>query len=88
MIFISFGRFKKKPAKEVSAHVTKMLEENVKKKGMKILGFYWTLGRYDTVLILEAPNEKEAMKISIEAADTVTTETMVAIPREEAIKLL
>jgi uncharacterized protein with GYD domain len=64
-----------------------MLEE-LKKKKIKILGFYWTLGRYDTVMILEAPNEKEAMKISIEAADTVATETMVAIPREEAIKLL
>ena len=87
MIFISFGRFKKKPAKEVSAHVTKMLED-LKKRKIKILGFYWTLGRYDTVLILEAPNEKEAMKLSIAAADTVTTETMVAIPREEAIKLL
>ena len=87
MIFISFGRFKKKPAKEVSVQVTKMLED-IKKSGIKILGFYWTLGRYDTVLILEAPNEKEAMKWSIGAADTVTTETMVAIQREEAIKLL
>jgi uncharacterized protein with GYD domain len=87
LIFISFGRFRKKPAKEVSVQVTKMLED-MKKRGIKILGFYWTLGRYDTVMILEAPNEKEAMRLSIDAADTVTTETMVAIPREEAIKLL
>jgi uncharacterized protein with GYD domain len=87
LIFISFGRFKVKTAKEVSAKVTKMLED-IKKSGIKILGFYWTLGRYDTVMILEAPNEKEAMKLSIGAADTVTTETMVAIPREEAVKLL
>jgi uncharacterized protein with GYD domain len=87
LIFINFGRFKKKPAKEVSAHVTKMLED-MKKRKIKILGFYWTLGRYDTMMILEAPNEKEAMKLSINAADVMTTETMVAIPREEAIKLL
>lgn len=87
MIFISFGRFRKKPAKETSAGVTKMLDD-MKKRGIKILGFYWTLGRYDTVLILEAPDEKEAMKLSIDAADVVTTETLVAIPREEAIKLL
>ena len=87
MIFISLGRFRKKPAKETSAGVTKMLDD-MKNKGIKILGFYWTLGRYDTVLILEAPNEKEAMKLSIDAADVVTTETLVAIPREEAIKLL
>jgi len=62
--------------------------EDMKKKGIKIIGFYWTLGRYDTVMILEAPTEKDAMKVSIDAADMVTTETMVAIPREEAVKLL
>ena len=62
--------------------------EDIKQKGIRIIGFYWTLGRYDTVMILEAPNEKEAMKLSIGAADVVTTETMVAMPREEAIKLL
>lgn len=87
MIFLSFGRFKKKPAREVSAQITKILED-IKKSGIRVLGFYWTLGRYDTVMILEAPNENEAMKLSIGAADTVTTETMVAIPREEAIQLL
>ncbi len=87
MIFVSFGRFKKKPSKETSAGVTRMLDE-AKKHGIKIRGFYWTLGRYDTVMILEAPDEKVAMEMSIEAADVVATETMVAIPREEAIKLL
>ncbi len=62
--------------------------EDMKKKGIKIVAFYWTLGRYDTVLILDAPSEKEAMKSAIEASDIVATETMVAIPREDAIKLL
>jgi uncharacterized protein with GYD domain len=62
--------------------------EDMKKHGNKILGFYWTLGRFDTVLIFEAPNERMAMELSIGAADVVTTETLVAIPREEAIKLL
>ena len=87
MIFITFGRLKKKPTKETSTGVTKMLED-FKKHNIKILGFYWTLGRYDTVMIFEAPNEKVAMEMSINAADVVATETMVAIPREEAIKLL
>ena len=79
------GKFRKKPSAEASAGVTKMLED-MKKKGIKVVGFYWTLGRYDTVMILEAPNEKEAMKVAIDAADVVATETMVAIPREEATK--
>jgi uncharacterized protein with GYD domain len=62
--------------------------QDFKEHGNKILGFYWTLGRYDTVLIFEAPDEKVALELSIEAADIVTTETMVAVKREEAIKLL
>lgn len=87
MIFISFGKFRKKPTKDTSANVSKMMQD-FKEHGNKILGFYWTLGRYDTVLIFEAPDEKVAMEMSIEAADVVATETMVAVKREEAIKLL
>ena len=87
MIFISLGKMRKKPDKELAGKATKMVEE-FKKKGIKILNWYWTLGRYDTVLILEAASEKEALKSSIEASEFVTTETLVAIPREEAIKLL
>lgn len=78
---------KKKPTAETSAGVSKMLED-MKNKGIKIIEFYWTLGRYDTVMILEAPTEKDALKVAIDAADVVATETMVAIPREEAVKLL
>jgi len=78
---------RKKPSKEVSGQATKTVEE-LKKRGIKILAWYWTLGRYDTVLIFEALNEKEAMKAAIGVADFVATETLVALKREEAIKLL
>ena len=57
-------------------------------KGVKIIGFYWTLGRYDTVLIMEAPDEKTAMKTNLMISDFISTETMVAVSREEAIKLV
>ena len=87
MIFISLGKMRKKPDKELAGRATKMVEE-FKKKGIKILNWYWTLGRYDTVLIIEAASEKEALKSSIEASEFVATETLVAIPREEAIELL
>lgn len=87
MIFISFGKLRKKPTKDMSASSTKIIQE-FKEHGNKILGFYWNLGRYDTVLIFEAPNEKVAMELSVEVADIVATETMVAVKREEAIKFL
>lgn len=40
------------------------------------------------LIIFEAENEKEALKMSIAVSEFVATETLVAIPREEAIKLL
>jgi uncharacterized protein with GYD domain len=66
---------------------SKMIDE-LKSKGIRILGWYMTLGRYDAVLIYEAENEKEALKMCFAAADLMKTETLVAIPREEAKTLL
>ena len=65
---------------------TKKLEE-LAKQGIK-LNVYWTLGRYDAVTIIEAPTEKDAMKTLLLFQDIVATETMVAVPRAEAIELL
>jgi len=87
LIFVSLGKMRKKPSKEMSGDATNMVE-GFKKKGIKVLNWYWTLGRYDTVVVFEAANEKEALKFSIGVAEFVSTETLVAIPREEAIKLL
>lgn len=87
MIFINLGRFRKKPEKETAGDTTKMVED-FKKKGIKVLSWYWTLGRYDTVFIFEAASEKEALKLSTDIAEWVATETLVAIPRQDAVNLL
>jgi uncharacterized protein with GYD domain len=85
MIFVSLNRFRGKATKENIERSNKILASDPK---VKVLAFYWTLGRYDSILIIEAPNEKTAMKILTQVGDYAATETMVAIPREEAIKLL
>ena len=87
MIFINLGRFRKKPNKEAAGDTTKMMEE-FKKKGINVLNWYWTLGRYDTVFIFEAANEEEALKMSVDISEWVATETLIAIPRQEAVNLL
>jgi uncharacterized protein with GYD domain len=87
LIFISLAKVKNKPTKETTGKFTKTLGE-LKKKGINILGFYWTLGRYDGVMIFEAPSEKDAIKLAVDLREDATLETMVAIPREEALKLL
>ena len=68
--------------------VTNLTKEMAEKEGIKILSFYWTLGKYDTVVTMDAPNEKAAMKMNIMVSDFVSTQTMVAVPREEALKLI
>jgi uncharacterized protein with GYD domain len=82
LIFITLVKWKQTPKKEIVDKGTKALEEL--KKDIKIHQ-YWTLGRYDAVLIIEAPTEKDAMKMLLPWQDIIATETMVAIPREEAI---
>ena len=86
MFFISLINWKQTPKKEIIEQSTKKLED-LEKQGIKI-HIYWTLGRYDAVAIIEAPTEKDAMKTLLLWKDVIDTETMVAIPREEAIKLL
>jgi len=81
------ARDKVKPTKDNTGEATKILGE-MKKQGIKILGFYWTLGRYDDVIIFEAPSEKDAMKFAIGAKKYIDSETLVAIPREQALKLI
>ena len=76
-----------KPDKKTAGDATKIIED-FKKKGIHVLNWYWTLGRYDTVFIFEAKSEKEALKVSLDIAEFVSTETLVAIPRQEAIQLL
>jgi uncharacterized protein with GYD domain len=87
MIFISLARFKGKPTKEGIAKSSKLIEQMVKEGG-KVLSLYWTLGRYDTVLIAEAKDEKAAMRALLRWGDLLSTETLVAVSREEAVKLL
>ena len=84
--FISLVKWKQVPKKEPIEQATKRIED-LEKQGIK-MSIYWTLGRYDAVTIIEAPTEKDAMKTLLLWQDMVDTETMVAIPREEAIKLL
>ncbi len=87
LIFINLGKFRKSPDKKEIGDTAKIMAE-WKEKGINMLNWYWTLGRYDTVVVFEAASEKEAMKLSVEISEWVTTETLVAIPRQEAVKLL
>ena len=85
MIFISLIKFRKN-TKDV-AEFGKQLMQNLP-EGVKIITSYWTLGRYDAVWVYEAPNELTALQLGIKAGDLMQTETLVAISRDDALKLL
>jgi uncharacterized protein with GYD domain len=87
LIFVHLGKFRKTPAKEAIEDTAKVIAD-WKEKGVNMLNWYWTLGRYDTVTVFEASSEKEAMKVSIAISEWVTSETLLAVTREEAVKLL
>ncbi len=87
MIFITFGKWRKKPTKEMVAQATKLFEQ-MAKEGNKIVAQYWTLGRYDAIVIIEGKDEKTAMKWAMRWGDMLSTETLVALTREETIKLV
>jgi uncharacterized protein with GYD domain len=56
--------------------------------GIKYQSVFFTLGQYDLVIIFEAPDEKEAMKLSFLSAEFCETQTMTAVPYKEALELL
>ncbi|MGQ9782264.1 MAG: GYD domain-containing protein [Nitrososphaeria archaeon] len=87
MLFITLCKWRKKPTKEMVAESTKLFERLVKEGG-KIHGIYWTLGRYDSVVITEGKDEKEAIKNLLRWSDMLSTETLIAVTREEVLKLM
>jgi uncharacterized protein with GYD domain len=87
MIFISLGKFRKKPTKKMTDEVSTLMKQ-MEAHGAKFIKFNWTLGRYDKVVIMDVPDERAAMRVNLNVADFISTETMTAVPREQAIKLV
>ena len=82
MLFIALVKFKTKLSEEVVAKNLKDIADE--KKGQIVYkGIYWTLGKYDTVVIFEAPDEKAAMSMALKRADRMEIVTLVAVPANE-----
>jgi len=63
----------------------KYLKELKAKKGIAIKGVYFTYGRFDGVIMFEAPDEVSAMKFIMETgfATQYTVETLIAVSAKE-----
>jgi uncharacterized protein with GYD domain len=58
--------------------------------GVKVIAAYWTMGRYDGVLIFDAPNDQTATAaaLSLSSMGSVVTQTMRAFTAEEMEKIV
>ena len=61
------------------------VNKEVEQLGAKVVTQYATLGQYDFVTIVEAPDEKTMAKVSVELGSrgTMSTQTLSAIPSEQ-----
>jgi uncharacterized protein with GYD domain len=61
------------------------VNQEVEQIGAKVQAQYATLGQYDFVTIVEAPDEKTMAKVSVELGSrgTMTSQTLAAMPTDE-----
>ena len=90
--YVVLYRFTDQGRKNIKGTVRRA--EEVRKQnetaGFKVLGHYWTQGRYDLVTVVEAPSEAAMMTglFSIAEAGNVSSETMRAFPDEELQRII
>jgi uncharacterized protein with GYD domain len=68
----------------------KSFEGAIEKAGGKSLGLYYTIGRYDFVAIVEAPNDEAIASVlySTGSLGNVQTETLKAFSTDEAANII
>jgi uncharacterized protein with GYD domain len=61
------------------------VNKEVEQIGAKVVAQYATLGQYDFVTVIEAPDEKTMAKVSVELGSrgTMTSQTLTAMPATE-----
>jgi uncharacterized protein with GYD domain len=66
------------------------VRELAKKFGATVREFYWTMGKYDLVVVFEAPDDAAmtTLSLTIASAGNVRTQTMRAFSRDEVNGML
>ena len=90
--YVVLGKFTSQGIKNIkdSPKRLKSADKLMESLGVKLKKFYYTMGRYDWVAIVEAPDEN-AMTLSllaIASQGSVSTETLTAIPSDKAAEII
>jgi uncharacterized protein with GYD domain len=91
-VFIMLTKLTSNGVRTIKDNPGRVQEVNreVEQLGVKVLHQWATLGEYDFVSVVEAPDERTMAKVSFELGSRGTTsnETMAAIPAEDFTKSL
>ncbi len=91
-VFIMLTQLTSNGVKTLKDNPSRVQEVNreVEQLGVKVLNQWATLGAYDFVSVVEAPDETTMAKVSVELGSRGTTSnhTMAAIPAEDFVKAL
>ena len=86
-IYISLNTLTDQGARNIKDTTSRAdaFRDGAKKLGVTVKDIYWTLGSYDAVCILEAPDDSSiaALQASLAAAGNMRTETLRAFSRDE-----
>ena len=83
MFFVTLGKIKGKVTPELFQKV--QIGKNIP-PGIKYHNVLLTLGQYDFVMIIEAPNVNDIINLTASWREVFDTQTMVAVSIEEALK--
>lgn len=85
--FIMLTRLTADGVKTLKDNPTRVQEVNkeVEQLGVKVLNQWATLGQFDFITVIEAPDEATMAKVSVELGSrgTMTSQTLPAIPAED-----
>lgn len=84
MHFVTLIKFRRKLSREDVDRTDKIIREN---PAVKVREMLWTFGAYDGVLIAEASDAETYLKFVLNFSDYLSTETLTAIPRDQALKI-
>lgn len=68
----------------------KSFQEMAEKKGVKVREILWTMGRYDLVLVIDAPNDETISRLTLGLGmlGNAKTETLKAFSAQEMDQIL
>lgn len=80
----------RRDAATIADRVDEVVKRSESEFGVKIIGAYVTMGRYDQVVVCEAPNDEAIAKVAMLVAGrgNATTESVRAFTMDEVRKLV